>query len=88
MQHAINGFRKAQILKPSETSVDDDSDLSDSDDDAEADILPEDVAGLFHSDTEDEEFEGFRKMTLISIRDCFVTKIDVMCCGSQQSDFK
>ena len=48
----INGFRKAEIVPEDET------DMDTSTDDQQSFLTPE-LATLFNSDTEDEDFEGF-----------------------------
>lgn len=55
----VNGFLKAEIIR----NDDDTDDEDDERDDTEVNFhnLPPEIATLFHSDTEDEDFNGFEE---------------------------
>lgn len=58
----ISGFLKAEILKNLDGDDDDengDADADDCEEDNEENELPNEICQLFHSDTEDEDFDGF-----------------------------
>lgn len=58
----VNGFLKAEIIR-NDHDTDDDDDEGD-DNGVNFQDLPPEIAELFHTDTEDEEFSGFEDADL------------------------